>query len=166
MEANGERGPSFLVDRSGARARLGAETDRRLHHLRHSSRTSLSSRLRIGSNFPLPGYDPKIGDDYYLGPTRNSERRPTYARFDVRADRAFAYRKRRLTLFAEVINVFNRRNERYAGASISLPSGRAPDVTEGLFPLLLSAGVLIEFWQDADVEYVSPRARCLCQRSG
>jgi hypothetical protein len=112
---------------------------------RHSSRTSFSARLRIGSNFPLPGYFREVNGQYFLGSEKNQLRLPTYSRLDVRADRSFTYQRRRLTLFVEAINVFNRTNVAPAEPSISFPSGRVQNVTEELFPLLPMAGVLIEF---------------------
>jgi hypothetical protein len=112
---------------------------------RRSSRTSLSTRLRVGSNFPLPGYYQRVGEDYYLADARNAERLPVYGRLDVRGDRTFTYRRSRLTLFAEVVNVMNRRNLRAADPSVSLTTGLARFAVEEMFPVLPSLGVLLEF---------------------
>jgi hypothetical protein len=112
---------------------------------RHASRTSLSARLRIGSNFPLSGYYREVNGQYFLSDRRNQVRLPTYGRLDVRADRSFTYQRRRLTLFLEAVNVFNRTNVAAAGPSVSFLTGRVSDVTETLFPLLPMAGVLVEF---------------------
>ena len=112
---------------------------------RHSNRTSFSARLRIGSNFPLPGYYRQVNGQYFLSSEKNQLRLPTYSRLDVRADRSFTYQRRRLTLFLEAINVFNRTNVAPSEPSISFPSGRVQGLTEDLFPLLPMAGVLIEF---------------------
>ena len=79
---------------------------------RWGGRTTLSARMRYGSNFPIVGY---VGEDsagYVLTTERNGVRLPEYARLDLRADRAFTYRKSRLTLFMEVVNVTNRDNYR------------------------------------------------------
>ncbi len=112
---------------------------------RWSNRTSLSSRLRIGSNFPVPGYYRAAGAGYVLADQRNAIRLPGYGRWDLRADRTFTYRRHRLTVFAEVLNILNRRNLGPADASISLITGRVGDLMEELFPLLPSAGLSIEF---------------------
>ena len=56
----------------------------------------------------------------------------------------FNYDKRRLTLFVEVLNVLNRTNARPSGYFVR-PTGEALGVTETLFPILPSAGILIEF---------------------
>ena len=112
---------------------------------RWSERSSLSARYRFGSNFPLQGYFEQSGDIHVLTSERNVGRLPAYSRLDLRADRAFTYRKSRLTLFAEVVNVLNRDNVRMRGASLNLRTGQVFGLTETLFPLLPSAGVLIEF---------------------
>src|SRR4029453_3882711 len=75
-----------------------------------SPRTRVSLTLRVGSGFPLPGYFEGRRDGLYAGTARNSVRLPSYARLDLRADRTFKYRRSRLTLFGEVINVLNRTN--------------------------------------------------------
>ena len=79
-----------------------------------ATRSSLSGRFRLGSNYPLTGYyesrnEPLIlggemfGYDsvYIVAAARNTERLPAYARLDLRLDRTFAIAKRRL-MFAEV----------------------------------------------------------------
>jgi hypothetical protein len=113
---------------------------------RWSGRTSLSARLRYGSNFPIRGYieeAPQVG--YVLSAQRNGLRLPAYTRLDIRADRSFTYRKSRLTLFLEVINATNRENVRYDSPGVNLTTRRVFEPTESMFPLLPVAGVLIEF---------------------
>jgi outer membrane receptor for ferrienterochelin and colicin len=112
---------------------------------RWSGKTSLSARFRFGSNFPISGYFEPRGDQWTLSNVRNRARLPEYARLDLRADRAFTYRKRRLTLFMEVINVFNRDNFRAQSGSLNPSTRDVSGITERVFPLLPSAGVLIEF---------------------
>jgi outer membrane cobalamin receptor len=110
-----------------------------------SGRTTLSARWRYGSNFPLPGYYEQRGTDYYLSTERNRVRLPTYSRVDVRVDRTFTRRRSRFTLFAEVLNVLNRTNLGPADRGFNPVTGRVPDLVEDLFPLLPTAGLLIEF---------------------
>ena len=112
---------------------------------RWSGRTSLSARMRYGSNFPIRGYIGENESGYVLSAQRNGLRLPAYARLDIRADRAFTYRKSRLTLFIEVINATNRENFRYDTPGVNLASRRVFEVTESMFPLLPVAGVLFEF---------------------
>lgn len=113
---------------------------------RWSGRTTLSARVRHGSNFPIRGYigaDPQVG--YVLSEQRNGLRLPAYTRLDIRADRSFTYRSRRLTLFVEVINATNRDNFRYDSPGVNLSTRRIFEPIESMFPLLPVAGVLIEF---------------------
>jgi hypothetical protein len=114
-------------------------------HYRWSARSSVGAKLRVGSNFPIPGYFTKQGGEYFVSDARNGTRLPTYARLDVRANRAFNWPRKRLTLFAEVINLLNRDNLRYDPPSINSSTRRATGLFETMLPILPSAGVLIEF---------------------
>jgi hypothetical protein len=112
---------------------------------RWSGRTTLSARMRYGSNFPIRGYIGEGDAGYTLSVQRNGLRLPAYARFDIRADRAFTYRRSRLTLFVEVINAKNRENVRYDDPGINFTTRRIFEPFESMFPLLPVAGVLFEF---------------------
>ena len=112
---------------------------------RWGGRTSLSARMRYGSNFPIVGYIEQDADGYLLSSQRNGLRLPTYARLDLRADRTFTYRKSRLTLFIEIVNATNRDNYRPNSYFVNTTTRRAFEPIESLFPLLPVAGVLIEF---------------------
>jgi hypothetical protein len=110
-----------------------------------SGRMSVSGRWRYGSNFPLQGYYEQRGIDYFLSTERNRERLPLYSRVDVRVDRTFTRQRSRLTLFVEVLNLFNRTNQGRGDLGYNPVTGRVPDLVEDLFPLLPTAGLLIEF---------------------
>jgi hypothetical protein len=112
---------------------------------RASDRASFSAKLRTGSNVPLPGYYVQQGSAYYIGEARNDERLPLYARLDLRANRTFNWSHRRLTLFAEVINVLNRDNYRYDPPGVNSRTGSVSGLFDPLVPIVPSAGVLIEF---------------------
>ncbi len=112
---------------------------------RWSGRTSLSARMRYGSNFPIAGYIQDVPDGYALSEQRNGARLPAYSRLDLRADRTFTYRKSRLTLFVEVVNAMNQDNFRANSPFFNITTRRVFEPTEKLFPLLPVAGVLIEF---------------------
>jgi len=68
-----------------------------------------------------------------------------YSRLDLRANRTYTWDRRRLTVFVEVTNIYNRRNQRYAGGDINGRTGRVTGLMEDLFPVLPSAGLLVEF---------------------
>lgn len=112
---------------------------------RWGGRTSLSARMRYGSNFPIAGYIAQDANGYLLSAQRNGIRLPEYSRLDLRADRTFTYRKSRLTLFLEVVNAMNRDNFRPNSPGINTQTRRVFDPIEKLFPLLPVAGVLVEF---------------------
>lgn len=111
---------------------------------RLSSRTNLSGKLRIGSNMPIPGYFDRVDEELALGGTRNDARLPTYARLDLRFNRAYDFTRRRLTLYVEVINVLNRENVGRTDGTIRT-NGSVNGFVETMFPLLPSAGLRIEF---------------------
>ena len=134
--ARGETFPSDFDQRHTVNAYVG---------YRWGGKTSLSARMRYGSNFPIVGYIGQDSAGYVLTTERNGIRLPEYARLDLRADRAFTYRKSRLTLFMEVVNVTNRDNYRPNSPFVNFATRRVFEPVETLFPLLPVAGVLIEF---------------------
>ena len=112
--------------------------------VRFSPATSLSGKVRFGSNFPLPGYFSRPGAVLLLGRLRNTERLPAYARVDVRLNHAFTFTKRRLTLFAEVMNLLGRAN--YGPTDGFVRSNGLPvGFTEKLMPFVPSLGFLFDF---------------------
>jgi len=112
---------------------------------RWGGRTSLSARMRYGSNFPIVGYYAQDAQGYLLSAQRNGIRLPEYSRLDLRADRTFTYRKSRLTVFMEVVNAMNRDNYRFDSPGINTQTRRVFEPLDALFPLLPVAGILIEF---------------------
>lgn len=125
---------------------------------RLSNRTSVGAKLRYGSNYPIHGYigrqtlspnaPPLLGGErplfFGLTDTRNTLRLPAYARLDVRADRLVSWWGRRVTLFVEVANALNRRNERNVPYSVGR-NGQVSGVTDSLLPIVPSAGFVMEF---------------------
>ena len=127
-------------------------------HYRVSHRSSVSAKLRYGSNYPLTGYigqqpfsaeaPPLFGGErplfYGLVGERNTLRLPAYARLDVRGDRSFTWANRRVTAFAEVANLLNRTNMRNVPYGIDT-RGRVLGPTDSLMPIVPSAGFVVEF---------------------
>jgi outer membrane receptor protein involved in Fe transport len=109
-----------------------------------SAKTSVSGKLRLGSNFPIPGYFESTNGGLWVASTRNLVRLPVYARLDLRANHTFNFDRRRLTLFVEVINVLNRDNYAVDNPRV-LSTGRVVGATQSLFPFLPSAGLLFDF---------------------
>lgn len=125
---------------------------------RLSNRTSLGTKVRYGSNYPITGYvgetqnagnqPPLLGGMrpifLSLSEQRNGLRLPPYVRVDVRADRVLTIAGRRVTFFVEVANALNRRNERNVPYSVQR-SGRIGGATDSMLPILPSAGFVVEF---------------------
>jgi hypothetical protein len=112
---------------------------------RWSERASFVAKLRVGSNFPIPGYFGERAGSYFLTSARNTARLPVYSRLDLRANRTFNWSRRRLTLFAEVINVLNRENVRFDPPGINVTTRQTGRPFDSMLPIVPSAGVLIEF---------------------
>jgi hypothetical protein len=112
---------------------------------RMSDRTSVSAKMRAGSNVPAPGYFTERGGDYFVSATRNDLRLPTYSRVDLRGNRTFNWSRKRLTLFAEVMNVLNRDNVRFNPPGVNSSTQRVSGLFEQMIPIVPSAGILIEF---------------------
>ena len=103
------------------------------------------AKLRIGSNFPIPGYYASREEGYFVADVRNTARLPVYSRLDLRANRAFNWSHRRLTLFAEIINLLNRDNVRFSPPGVNVTTRTTTKPFDSMLPIIPSVGVLIEF---------------------
>jgi hypothetical protein len=101
--------------------------------------------FRASSGFPIPAYLSEHDGRLFLADRRNRVRLPPYARLDLRAERRFVRGDRRLTLFAEVVNVANRANVGVGSGTVNRATGEAVGFTDGLFRRRGSAGILVEF---------------------
>jgi hypothetical protein len=112
---------------------------------RKSDRVSVSGKLRAGSNVPAPGYYAERDGGFFVSDVRNRERLPVYSRIDLRGNRTYAWGRRRLTIFAEVMNILNRDNVRFNPPGINTRTGRVSNPFERMIPIVPSLGMLIEF---------------------
>ena len=112
---------------------------------RFTHRFSASAKYRAGSNFPIPGYYTQQGETYFVSDQKNALRLPAYGRLDLRANRTFDWSRKRLTLFAEVINVLNQDNVRFNPPRVSSSTRQVTHLFDRLVPVVPSAGVLLEF---------------------
>ena len=110
-----------------------------------TERTSVSADLRGGSNFPLPGYLAPREGDLFVSDRRNDTRLPPYVRLDLRVSRSLTLAGRRISLFAEVLNVLNRTNLGATAGVVRPATGEAVGFTRALLPRLPSAGLVVEF---------------------
>jgi hypothetical protein len=123
---------------------------------RHTAHLYLSYRLRptlnlggrwvYGSGFPVRGYFAGAPPSFVLAEQRNRLRLPAYHRTDVRVAKTIVRDGWHLTIFGEVINLFNQDNVRQDD-----PGGFNPQTGtvrlrfETLLPVIPSAGVAVEF---------------------
>ena len=112
---------------------------------RVSDRTSLSARVRLGSNTPAVGYWTERDGAYFVSDSRNTLRTPGYARVDLRANRTFTRTHGRMTLYVEVLNVLARENQRFLPPGAGRRTVEASKMFESMLPLVPSAGLLVEF---------------------
>ena len=108
---------------------------------------NLSGKFLYGSGFPIPsGSFVQLGNGQFLATGINNERLGTYARLDLRTDKDWVFRKWKLTLYGEVLNVTNHYNARFAYESgIDPTTGRALVKTlEGL-PVTPTIGLVFQF---------------------
>lgn len=143
-------GNSRLQDREAAIA-FPSDQDQR-----HSVNVYLGYRLRptvnlsfrsiYGSGMPLPGFYRLQNGAYYLSATRNALYDRAYARSDVRLNKAWELRRRKLTLYCEALNVFDRANPRYDNLNGYNPAtGQATLEFMNMLPILPSVGVTWDF---------------------
>ena len=111
---------------------------------RWSARTAVSARWRIGSNFPMPGYYREVSDGVVLSDERNRLRLPLYSRLDVRGSCVHVSRLEAHALCRgpqprEPIEL------RPGRSGHQRRHGRVRGLFDELFPLLPSAGLIMEF---------------------
>ena len=106
---------------------------------------NLSSEFRYGSGQPIPGFFGQDSQGFFLTHERNQTRVPFYNRVDVRLSKAFLFKRFKMTLTGEVLNLFNRNNVRYAGFDFFSFDGRVIGQLDRVLPILPSAGVVIDF---------------------
>ena len=112
---------------------------------RFNAKFSASTRFRYGSNFPATGYWETRDGQNFVSTARNTLRVAPYSRLDMRVNRTFAWAEKRLTLYVEVINVYNRNNVRYVSAGINTRTFEAFGLFDKMIPRIPSLGFLLEF---------------------
>ena len=117
---------------------------------------NLSGRVLVGSGYPVPGFLQKSGpnfsfanaynQNFALSVQRNGVTLDPYERLDLRINKSFHTRRRRFTLYGEVVNVLNRGNLRFSElASYNTRTGLADVRFDRMFPIIPSAGLVVEF---------------------
>lgn len=70
----------------------------------------VGAQWRFGTGQPIPGFISRQGTRLGVAAARNTERLPNYSRLDLRVNKAFLYRRWKLTLSGEVLNALGRKN--------------------------------------------------------
>lgn len=95
---------------------------------------NLSAQWRYGSGLPMVGFFREESGQVALGSERNRVRLPAYSRLDLRINKAFYFKRSKLTLSGEALNALARDNLRQDGRR-----------REKLLPFLPSVGIAFEF---------------------
>jgi len=94
----------------------------------------------------LPGFYSKTGGVYFLAVARNAVRQKAYARTDVRLNKAYVFDRRKITLFAEAVNLLDRDSLLFTSFNGYDPAtGQSRLSMAHMFPILPSAGLVFEF---------------------
>ena len=108
---------------------------------------NLSGKYLYGSGYPIPsGTYVQLGNGQFVATGINTTRLDPYQRMDVRADKDWAFPRWKLTLYAEVLNLTNHYNGRFAYESgIDPNTGKALVKTLQGLPVTPTAGVVAQF---------------------
>jgi TonB dependent receptor. len=106
---------------------------------RSSERERAIPRRQQLSNGGLLGSQDGVDYAGELSAGRNTLRVAPYSRLDARANRTFTWDRKRLTLFLEAINVYNRTNVRAALPSVNRRTFEATGLFEPMVPLIPSS---------------------------
>ena len=107
---------------------------------------NLSGKWLFGSGFPVPSETfRKVGNDYVPVHLNDSTLGP-YERLDLRLDKAWAFRRWKLTFYGEILNLTNHDNLRFLySGGIDPNTGKTSAITEQGLPITPSAGLVFEF---------------------
>jgi hypothetical protein len=104
---------------------------------------NLSGKFLYGSGFPVStGEFVQVGTT--LQPVGSSTLRLPYLRMDVRADKDWAFKRWKLTLYGEVLNLTNHYNSRFVYSSIIINGQAQVQTLQGL-PITPTAGLVFQF---------------------
>jgi outer membrane cobalamin receptor len=107
---------------------------------------NLSVRWAYGSGFPIAGFFRKDGERYFLSSERNRARLGPYQSIDVRVNKSRTFNHCKVTIYGEVVNLFNRTNQRFDSYNgFDGRTGEAYLSFSTMFPILPTAGVMVQF---------------------
>jgi len=119
---------------------------------RLSKTVGWSGKFRYGSNFPVVGFfqgTPEAGNQnqiFALSSQRNQMRVPVYSRLDTRLNKAYYYKRSKMTVYVEGDNLLNHTNVRYFGINeYDFSTGGVTLINDKMLPILPSGGFTFEF---------------------
>jgi hypothetical protein len=107
---------------------------------------SLSGKVLYGSGYPVPsGNFIPVGNSYeQVG--FNTVRLPAYYRLDLRFDKSWPFKRSKLTLYGEVLNITNHNNRFYTySTGVNPVTLQSTIATEQELPITPTAGIVFEF---------------------
>lgn len=107
---------------------------------------ALSTAFRYGSGFPFPGFLRGTRDAVFVAERRNGFGPAAYARWDLRGEKRFAWRRLGLSLYVEVANLLDRENERFNEIRrVDRATGAVELDRDTMLPLIPFFGLSLEF---------------------
>ncbi len=106
---------------------------------------NLSGKWLYGSGVPLPSTVLQQVGNTFVQVGFNQTRLGQYERLDLRVDKAWAFRRWKMTLYAEGLNLTNHNNRRLLTTGFNPTTGQEFAVTERGLPITPTAGVVFEF---------------------
>ncbi|HZE26410.1 MAG TPA: TonB-dependent receptor [Terriglobales bacterium] len=107
---------------------------------------NLSGKWVYGSGFPVPSGLFILENGQYVSLGLNETRLGAYQRLDLRADKDWAFRRWKLTLYGEVLNLTNHDNLRYVQTGATdLNTRKTTIITEQGLPVTPTGGVVFQF---------------------
>ena len=106
---------------------------------------NVSGQWRYGSGQPIVGFFQGNREALDIASERNRIRFPAYSRVDIRANKAFLFKKSKLTLSGEILNLLNRENIGFLNLNVDRQGRRIFGSFAPSFPILPSVGIAIEF---------------------
>jgi len=108
---------------------------------------NLSGKYLYGSGYPIPsGTYEQLGNGQFVATGINTTRLDPYHRLDVRVDKDWPFRRWKLTLYGEILNLTNHYNGRFAYESgIDPATGKVLVKTLQGLPITPTVGVAAQF---------------------
>ena len=107
---------------------------------------NFSGKWLYGSGFPVPSGDYIVVGNTYLPKGLNETRLGPYERLDIRADKDWAFRRWKMTLYGEVLNLTDHDNRRYITSTVVDPNtGQTAITTQRGLPITPAVGLVFEF---------------------